>query len=571
MNESRAILREGYWIIKAPPHVMVRLKRVFERINKGQHGVVSLTDTIENCRELRWFAERFPIAFEPRSHLDAQAERHIDREKQIALVLADGYKPPEFRMALPPREYQRVAADLALRSGSLLLADDVGLGKTISGLAVLAAPGSLPALVVTLTHLPRQWEGEINRFLPGLTVHILRKGSVYDIPAKREMKGRWPDIIISNYQKLTGWADHLAEKVKTVIFDEAQELRISTSLKYTAAAHIARGAKHRIGLTATPVFNYGAEIHSVIDCISPDSLGARDEFEREWCKGRRGEVVADPAALGQHLRAEGIMLRRTRKDVGRELPPIQTIPLTIEADTAALEQVSDKMAELARIILAQGGLSKGEKLRASSELDWRLRQATGIAKAVYVAEFVKLLALSEKKIVLYGWHREVYSIWLEHLAELNPVLYTGTESVSQKEASKDAFVSGDARVLIISLRAGAGLDGLQHVCKTVVIGELDWSPGVHEQCVGRVARDGQQESVAAYFPLADSGSDPVIADVLGLKSQQAMGIRDPDAPLLEQLQADEGRIRKLAQAYLAQHSNSGSSFFPSKEEPAGVG
>jgi SNF2 family DNA or RNA helicase len=554
---GRAELRGGSWLIEAGPHVLMRLKRVFERIDKSEHGCVSLSDNPENARELRWFAERYPLEFTPRDHLDRQAEAHLARERQVELILSGEYKPPEFKLAVPPRDYQRIAADLALKSGSLLLADDVGLGKTISAIAVLSDPRALPALVVTLTHLPRQWQSEIARFAPALRVHILRKGQPYVIEKTREMKGRSPDVIISNYHKLTGWADSLAGKMKSVVFDEAQELRIPTSHKYRAASHIAEAAQFTIGLTATPVYNYGVEIHSVVDAIAEGALGSRAEFLREWCVGGGGpddtKRVKDPRALGAHLRAQGYMLRRTRADVGRELPPVQAVPHTIEADPAALDKVSARTAELARIILAQGGQARGEKLRASEELSYLLRQATGIAKAPYVAEFVRLLVESGERVVLYGWHRDVYSIWLDRLADLNPALYTGSESTAAKEESKRRFIAGESRVLIVSLRSGAGLDGLQHVCRTVVFGELDWSPGVHEQCTGRVARDGQKDSVAAYFLLSESGSDPVIADVLGLKRQQSDGIRDPQADLIETLQVEEDRTKKLARAFLEQH------------------
>jgi SNF2 family DNA or RNA helicase len=108
----------------------------------------------------------------------------------------------------------------------------------------------------------------------------------------------------------------------------------------------------------------------------------------------------------------------------------------------------------------------------------------------------------------------------------------------------------------MSLRAGAGLDGLQSACRTVVFGELDWSPGVHEQCIGRVARDGQKDPVAAYFLIAEMGSDPVIADVLGVKTAQIEGIRDPDAALVEQ-QIDPDKVKRLAEAFLEQRARKG--------------
>ncbi len=142
---------------------------------------------------------------------------------------------------------------------------------------------------------------------------------------------------------------------------------------------------------------------------------------------------------------------------------------------------------------------RGQKMQASEELSGLVRQATGIAKAPYVAAFVRMLVESGKKVVLWGWHRAVYDLWMDALKDLKPVLYTGSESSTQKEAARTAFVEGDARILVMSLRSGAGLDGLQGVCDTGVFGELDWSPGVHDQCGGRIHRDGQPNPVFLYF------------------------------------------------------------------------
>jgi SNF2 family DNA or RNA helicase len=133
-------------------------------------------------------------------------------------------------------------------------------------------------------------------------------------------------------------------------------------------------------------------------------------------------------------------------------------------------------------------------------------------------------------------------------------MYTGTESITQKENSKKAFTEGDAQVLIMSLRSGAGLDGLQGVAKTLCFGELDWSPGVHEQCIGRVHRDGQPGAVMAYFMVSDEGADPMIAEVLGLKRRQIEGVRTPQGELIERLAVDGDYIRRMAERYLTQRA-----------------
>jgi len=105
--------------------------------------------------------------------------------------------------------------------------------------------------------------------------------------------------------------------------------------------------------------------------------------------------------------------------------------------------------------------------------------------------------------------------------------------------------------MIISLRAGAGIDGLQDVARRVVFGELDWSPGVHEQNIWRVHRDGQKEPTLAYYMLATDGADPTIADVLHVKRAQIEYVRDPTKGFVMPKEIDPDHIKKLATAYLA--------------------
>lgn len=548
------------WKVTPEPHVAVRLKRVFGKLVKTHTGTFTLSDSDENARDLQWFLERYPMDVQPTSLLEERAAAFRERASFVEGLLS-GYTPPRaFDLAIPLRDYQRVGADLTLRTGGLLIADDVGIGKSAQAIAVCTVPEALPALVVTLAHLPIQWESEFHRFAPQLRTHVIRKGQPYDLrllgrqkAQLRLMEDAIPDVLIINYHKLAGWANVLSKLVRTVVFDEAQELRRPDSNKYAAASAIASSARFRLGLSATPIFNWGSEFLSVAECLRPGALGTRTEFITEWCVGYTGkERVKDPRAFGTYLRESGLMIRRTRQDVGRELPPLSKAIHMVDSDQEALHKVGHAADELARIILSKTPLEKGERWEASEQLSNLLRQATGIAKAPYVADFVRLLVESGEKVVLFGWHRAVYELWLDRLKEFSPVLYTGSESATQKEASKKAFVEGQSPILIMSLRAGAGLDGLQHVCRTVVFGELDWSPAVHEQNTGRVFRDGQKDPVVAYYLVSETGADPSIVDVLGLKKEQADGIRDPHGSILETAGDDTDRVKALAESYLRQ-------------------
>lgn len=424
--------------------------------------------------------------------------------------------------------------------------------NTLSSCLRLRDPEALPAAVVVPAQLPGQWQDRIGEYLPWLRTHVVARRDVYD-PADR-CGGRDPDVLILSYRKLADWGDYLAGRVRTVIFDEAQDLRTGYgTAKYAAACNVASKADYRTLLTATPVYNYGDEIWNLLHVIDPDALGTQDEFRREWCAAAEGmnkhPLVKNPAELGEFLRDSGIMLVRTRKQTRRELPEPVQIEQSVDTDHAGIDQVAADVAEHARLLVTGQGTWK-DRGQAALDLDWRMRQATGIAKAPYVAEFCRLLLETEERIVLCGWHRDVYSAWLDKLADYNPVMYTGTETPARKQASVDAFTQGKSRVLIMSLRSGAGLDGLQKHCSVMVFGELDWSPMVHAQCLGRLNRDGQESAVIAYYMISDDGTDPLMCDTLGIKRQQSLPLRDPSIPVYARLTPESERSRKLAATVL---------------------
>ena len=541
--------------VKLLPHVAMRFKRVFPKVGKGRVGVLTLSMTPENCRDLEWFVERYPLEGNCFDKISVLANQYRERMDLVEKFLSAQTAPLDFEMNCEKREYQTVAASLFLTTGSLLLADDVGLGKTIVAFMALSDPRTRPAIYVTLTHLPIQVKNMLAKFAPWLGVEVIKKGQPYDLTRKGRRTVPYPDVVILSYSKLSGWADTLAKTSRSVIWDEVQELRHGGSNRYNAARLIAKSVSFRMGMSATPIYNYGGEIFNVMEAIAPGALGSSDEFFTEWCShGGASDkaTIHSPAEFGTYMRENGLMLRRTRKEVGRELPPCYSDVQHIDADLDALEQVSKTCAELAEMLLKAGGMGL-DKMRAAEEFDWRLRQATGVAKAPYVAEFVKLLVESGEKVVLYGWHHAVYAIWKDKLKGIPIAMYTGQESIPQKEEAKRRFISGEAQVLIMSLRAGAGLDGLQGTCNMVVFGELDWSPGVHEQNIGRVWRDGQENPVNVYFMVSDEGSDPFMVEVNGVKEQQIKGIRDPNGDLVEKLQLDPDRIKNLARKYLEKH------------------
>lgn len=529
------------------PHVAIRLKRCFPKAQPSA-STIDLLATPETSDELRWFMDRYPLAADAGTlrELERRADEFVEQRQTVMdLILAREPARSAKAMAIPARPYQELAAELAYVNGGLLNGDEVGLGKTVSGIALLAREGCLPAVVVCPTHLPHQvWRRSIERFLPSASVYV-----VETTDPKRERKRRGAnlaaDVLVIPYSRIHGWVDFV--QPRTVVFDEVHDLRHQGTRKYLAATEIAGKAERRMGLSATPIFNYGGEFFPVMQILAPGVLGTWDEFKREWCTDGHHVLIRDPDAFGAWLRESGMMLRRSRRDVSRELPPIVRSVIDVEASPPS----ADNRQVLAR--LAERVLS-GERrvaFESAGQLDAMARKITGLAKANAVAGLVRhIIETTGEPVLLYGWHHEVYDVWMAALEDLKPLLYTGKQDSKAKDAALDKFLAGESKVLMMSLRSGQGVDGLQGVCHRVVFGELDWSPAVHEQCVGRAHRDGQTEPTMVYYAVCDEGADPIMLDVLDIKRGQADPVVDPGGERVLATKVDPEHVKRLAEEIL---------------------
>lgn len=546
-------LRGDRWVLSdIPPHVAIRLKAVFAGIPKTQTKVFDLPASDAMSADIAWFESRYnlDISDSDRAELDRRKKAFEDGKARVESILLPDWKPSSsiygFREGFAPNYMQRQAIELVHSTGRLLLGDDVGLGKSWSAMGMIAGSSYLPAAIIMPANLPTQWLEEYIKPYTYLTAHIITSTKPYELPPA--------NVYIFKYTNIHGWVDIAATGFfKAVVFDEIHELRRGFgdesrpgegTRKGAAAKVFADNAQIKLGLSGTPVLGYGSEIWNVMQFIDPDILGDWWDFVREWCS-RQGMhyVVTDPDALGSYLRESNVFLRRVRQ--GR---PINRIPIEVDFD----EEIADDAERLAKALamkVVQGSFT--EAGQAARELDAFARLQTGLAKAKSVAAYVRMLIeTSGEQIILAGWHRAVYNVWLKELAMFNPILYTGSETARQKDLAKKAFINKQANPLVISLRSGVGLDGLQKVCSTVVVGEFDWSSGITEQLLGRVDRPGQKkDEITAIFPYVNFGSDPTIMAVNAIKKDQARGINDPGTAL-SPIHTDESRIKMLAQSFL---------------------
>lgn len=278
-----------FWVIRCEPQVRARLKRLFPRAPQEAADQIRISNTPENCRDLQWFLQRYPMEVKDPEMLNAAADLHRQQEYRVAELLARRAPPLDIKLAEPPRDYQAIVPQFLDVKNGLLLGDDVGLGKTVTAICCLTLPDALPAAVVCPPHLQKHWKQFIGRFAPHIEVRIAKGGpeELTNHQGQPDLLSL-PSVIIVSYFRLRRWAETLATFVRTAIFDECQQLRSPETQVYGACIHLAQKANRRLGLSATPIYNYGHEFFHVIDALQPGALGTREEFVREWCKNGAG-------------------------------------------------------------------------------------------------------------------------------------------------------------------------------------------------------------------------------------------------------------------------------------------
>jgi len=503
--------------LEAEPHVLQLAKRVFLGASVGRASFVEFAATVRTIEDLNWLLLRFPIRIAT-DQLEAWRTRAIAHAAQrVALAhVLPREAPPAFHGTFLPYQAEDIAKAVATQR--TLCSHETGLGKSIIGMGCIATTGALPALIVPPPNIVGQWKEVLAAFLPGETVHVIRGLRPYVLPPHT--------IAIMHYGLLRGWERELADLgYRTVIFDEVQELRHLGTQKYSAAARLSTAAECVFGLSATPIHNFGGEMWAVLNAIDEFCLGPLESFTREWCNGYLGRTVTDPDALGDYLRREGLMIRRTEKEVRLQLPPVRRVPHVIEKnETVYAARIAEAVALAAQYTATREFTARGRLVR---EIDSVSRQATGVAKAPFAAAFVRGLVEAGERVLVFAHHHEVHTILSEALADYTPALISGMQTDGQKASGKERFSRGETPVAIIALRTVAGLDGLQAQGTTIVFVELDWSPAVHTQCEGRLKRIGvaaDLKSILSYYLVCDSGSDETMREALGLKVAQFVGL-----------------------------------------------
>ncbi len=468
--------------------------------------------------------------------------------------------PPSLQGTLRPyqaRGYAWLSTLGRLRLGSLL-ADDMGLGKTIQVIAHLLGRREqgetpLPSLVVCPTSLLLNWQHELARFAPSLSV-VRYHGTTRD-PA--DLRGS--DVVLTTYGLLVRDADVLADLPWDVVaLDEAQAIKNPDAKRAQAARTL--DARHRIALTGTPIENRLEELWSLLQFLAPGLLGPRATFRREVAipVERFGDQAA-AEALQQTLAP--FLLRRTKSDptILPDLPEKieRRLYCTLSEEQRALyEQVVEE--GLSAVAGAEGGMARRGRvlamLTALKQVCNHPSHYLGDAgpfpersgKLDALSDLLDAIRDGEERALVFTQYRKMGDRLQAHLANLGieaPFLHGGV-SADGRAAMVDRFQqrADGPLVFLVSLRAGGtGLNLTR--ASHVVHFDRWWNPAVEDQATDRAHRIGQRSDVVVHKLVTEGTLEERIDTLLEEKRSLAQQVVGSAEEWVTEL--DDASLRRL--------------------------
>ncbi len=358
-------------------------------------------------------------------------------------------------------EFQKIGVGWLLshlsKHHGCLLADDMGLGKTIQILALIDLMkehlGS-GVLIICPKSIKMQWLQAINNYLGSIPVRL-------DVVTFHELRNRQ----IPFYS--------------LVVMDEAQAIKNSKTQLFTKATLLQ--SDYKVALTGTPIENALSDLISIFQFLYP-------VLTLDLNTGAASE-------LSIKRRLSPFILRRTKKEVLKDLPPLLEQTLGVEMDEAqavfyfnlvqkAKHEPEHMFALLTKLRLAAvDPRLVDESIKQVSSKTWQIR------------EDIQSIVLSNQKVILFSQFTSYLALMKEHLEELGiDYAYLDGQTV-HRDAAIEEF-RGDKQVLLMSLKAGGVGLNLQ-MADYVLIADPWWNQAAEAQAIDRAYRMGREGAVIA--------------------------------------------------------------------------
>jgi hypothetical protein len=437
-----------------------------------------------------------------------------------------------------------------------LLADDMGLGKSLQVLSLLAwlreRGEAGPHLVVAPAGLLDNWQRECHKFFGGALEPVLQVSGAQLPEGLERARNRLAahQVVLVSYETLRRHELTFATvQWRVMVLDEAQKAKDPS----TQIARVVRAmsARFRVALSGTPVENSLRELWTICDWAVPGRLGSLREFSRQYISPLADRTVeaAETERLSVRLQAQlgGLFLRRLKSQVLAGLPPLHHQRHEVALSEAQEDAYARAMAAGQRsgtpgahALARLGGLFAA---CAHPRLAWREAggELPSLAECAYprgelLLRLLDAVAARGEKALLFAGRR-LLQAWLAREVEQRyggpvEVINGLLDDSKARSRAVDAFSArpGFAAMVLSPRAAGVGLNitAANHVFHYT----REWNPAIENQATDRAYRIGQERPVHVHYFTAVSRHGQTVEQVLGrLLERKAALLRNFVVPM----------------------------------------
>lgn len=525
---NRAILEDGY---------MRRLERIFKQ-KKGKDGKIKVS-----------FFDLPEIEDLINGPLEGDAfKHHREVYEGFNKLHQQTLATKKLNAELRPYQKEGIKWIKYLYDNKLggCLADDMGLGKTVQTIGVLTLiypKEKKPTLIVMPRSLLFNWQNEIKRFAPQLSVYTYY---AQERDIKSAMKHQ---VILTTYAIVRNDVETFSKQMfHYVILDESQNIK-NTTTQTTQAAFLLK-ADHRLALSGTPVENNLSELYSLFRFLNPTMFGSLEDFNSRYAAPIQKDNDKD-TLLALRRKIFPFMLRRLKKDVLKDLPDRIEQTLFVEMTKEQHDFYEKRRIyylQQVRQTIAAEGINKSQfvMFQALNELRRIASIPESLSDGHIKSPKLELLCETLLEAVANGHKTVVFFNFIAGIEQMSERLDAEgidyacmTGSTRDRKSIVERF-QNDPHCMVMLMTLKTGGVGLNlTAADTVFIFEPWWNKAAEEQAINRLHRIGQTAKVLSYSLITQQSIEEKIQLLQQQKAELFEGLIGTDSSSSKQLTEED--------------------------------
>ena len=404
-----------------------------------------------------------------------------------------------------------------------LIAFEMGLGKTIISLKAVEEKNEWPGVVVVPATLKKQWQREAQTLF-GIESCILSGQSPYITEDMKDKK-----LYIVNYEILEYWLSFLRRRnLKFVIGDEIQRIGNINSKTCRYFTALCGDIKSLYFLSGTPAVNCPWELFPALSLLNPGVFDSPWSYGMDYCDGKKEYGKWNFKGAKNHMALHELLLqacmgRRTKADIGMQIPPIHRMVKILELSNQKeyTEAETDLIGWLERAGKTVQAM-KAAKMERLTRFTY-LKHLAAVGKLPYVIQWLEgFLQESDQKAIIGTIHNDIIDALEEHPWTTGTVSIRGSKSPAQKEAAEQQFKKDKKTRFMFGQVKSVGVGLNVPEAGAAILAELPFTSSACKQLEARANRVTSVNPLDAVYLIAGGSIEEKLCKLI----QRKEGIAD---------------------------------------------